>query len=145
MAWLRGMRLFQVAQAVVCHTQLLFQHRHALGKLLWARTSRVSSSKRASVTAWARYHPLFRAAGSHHVGDNHPSRLRPAGDQRHQNCLPSCSHLRIGGVVQPRFHQAKVPAQGIQPGSVPVGNRPHRYRLHLDRLCFSAAGRATLW
>ena len=39
-------------------------------------------------------------------------------------------------MVQPRFHQAKVPAQGIQPGSVPVGNRPHRYRLHLDRLCF---------
>ena len=34
-----------------------------------------------------RYHPLFRAAGSHHVGDNPPQQAQPAGDQRHQNCF----------------------------------------------------------
>ena len=81
------MRLFQVAQAVVCHTQLLFQHRHPLGKVVVGAHFAGQLLQAGIRDRLGRYHPLFRAAGSHHVGDNHPQQAQSAGDQRHQNCF----------------------------------------------------------
>ena len=81
------MRLFQVAQAVVCHTQLLFQHRHPLGKVVCGADFAGQLLHAGIRDGLGRSHPLFRAAGRHHVCDNHPQQAQPAGDQRHQNCF----------------------------------------------------------